>query len=175
MLRIIFSFYNKYETFNRQAKQLFQYIFVQCTIDLIIIFILQILLYFHLVDTAYKTVAQLARGSGGGPPALFIKIVQTLVEKSALFVFIYGFNTHLKCSFKSISEKKHQIFLCGAFLLYVIRLTFMKVALFQETSPAPKNPQLRSYKAKGNTNKRHDTQTYIKFIKHKFIVNLFSC
>ena len=110
MLRIIFSFYNKYETFNRQAKQLFQYIFVQYTIDLIIIFILQILLYFHLVDTAYKTVAQLARGSGGGPPALFIKIVQTLVEKSALFVFIYGFNTHLKCSFKSISEKKHQNF-----------------------------------------------------------------
>ena len=31
-------------------------------------------------------------------------------KKGALFVCIYGLNSHLKCSFKSILDKKHQFF-----------------------------------------------------------------
>ena len=32
------------------------------------------------------------------------------MKTNALFVRIYGLNCHLKCSFKSILEKKHQHF-----------------------------------------------------------------
>ena len=58
------------------------------------------------------------------------------LEKSALFLCIYGLKFHLKCSFKSMLEKKHQnIF---------VNETFINVSLFQETSPAWKNSWLRA-------------------------------
>ena len=62
----------------------------------------------------------------------------SILEKSVLFVRNYGLNSHLKCSFKSVLEKKHQIFHSGALLLNVVHETFIKVPLFQETSPVPK-------------------------------------
>ena len=49
-----------------------------------------------------------------------------------------------KCSFKSILEKKHHIFLCRDLLLYTVHGTFIEVPIFQETSPAPKNSCLRA-------------------------------
>ena len=81
----------------------------------------------------------------GDLPCPFLKIEQCpALEKSALFVCIYGLNSHLKYSFKSIVEKKHQNFFRGAFLLYAVHETFMEVPLFQETCPDPKNSQLRA-------------------------------
>ena len=38
----------------------------------------------------------------------FAKKCALILEKSVLFVCIYGSNSHLKCSFKIIFEKKHQ-------------------------------------------------------------------
>ena len=61
------------------------------------------------------------------------KVRTLILEKTALFVFIYGFNSHLKCHFNSILEKKHENFPCGALLLYVAHDVFIEVPLFQET------------------------------------------
>ena len=66
------------------------------------------------------------------------------MEKHALFVYNYGLNSHLKCSFKSILEKNvskcfTKMFQCGALLFYVRHETLIKVPLFQETFPAPKS------------------------------------
>ena len=57
---------------------------------------------------------------GGGLPCPFLKIQKCAMvfqkinalslEKSALFLCIYRLSFHFKCSFKSILEKKHQIF-----------------------------------------------------------------
>ena len=56
---------------------------------------------------------------GGGLPWLFLKIKKStlilqktalILEKCTLFVCIYGLNSHLKCCFKSILEKRHQFF-----------------------------------------------------------------
>ena len=44
---------------------------------------------------------------------------------------IYGLNSHLKCSLKSILEKKHQ----ALPFLYIVHEALIKVPLFQETSP----------------------------------------
>ena len=49
-----------------------------------------------------------------------------ILENIALFVCIYGLNSSLKCSFKNILEKKHEV--------------FIEVRLFQETCSAPKIP-----------------------------------
>ena len=58
--------------------------------------------------------------------------------KSTLFVCIYGLNSHLKFSFRSTLEKKHQnlplqnpTFVCST-------RTFYRSAIFQTTSPTPK-------------------------------------
>ena len=51
------------------------------------------------------------------------------IGKIALFVCIYGLNSHLKCSFKGILDKKHKNFPCGALLVYEL---FMEVSLFQK-------------------------------------------
>ena len=55
-----------------------------------------------------------------------------------------GLNSHVKCCFKSILDKKHQFFPCGTFLLNVIIETFIELFLFQGTSPVPKNSWLRA-------------------------------
>ena len=60
-----------------------------------------------------------------------------ILEKGALFVCIYGLNSHLKCSFKSIMVEKHQFF-SPVGLFYVIHETFFELSLFQETSLAIK-------------------------------------
>ena len=73
----------------------------------------------------------------------FAKKIALILEKGAPFMYIYELNSHLnsplKCSFKSILEKKHQLFPCGALPLYVVHEKFIEVPLFQETSPASKN------------------------------------
>ena len=46
-----------------------------------------------------------------------------ILEKTVLFVSIYGLNSHLKCRFKSIMEKKGQNFSFRVFLLYVVHET----------------------------------------------------
>lgn len=46
-----------------------------------------------------------------------------ILEKTVLFVSIYGLNSHLKCRFKSIMEKKGQNFSLRVFLLYVVHET----------------------------------------------------
>ena len=61
-----------------------------------------------------------------------------IFENIALFVYIYGINSHFKCSFKNILEKNKKIFPCGALLLYVVYEVFIKVPLFQETCYTPK-------------------------------------
>ena len=76
--------------------------------------------------------------------ALILQEGALTLEKSALFVCIYGLNPHSKCSFKSILEKNINIFQCGALLLYVVNEMFIEVPLFQETSPAPTNSWLRA-------------------------------
>ena len=62
-----------------------------------------------------------------GFPCLFWKKIKTtlILEKIALFVCIYGLNSHLKCSFKKILEKKHEnlslrspSFVCCAWSVY---------------------------------------------------------
>ena len=72
-------------------------------------------------DCAYPllpfiTGVQLAGGGGRSPLPFsenrrkvprFCKKSALNLEKSALFVCIHGLNSHLKCSFKSILEKKH--------------------------------------------------------------------
>ena len=93
----------------------------------------------------------LSRRGGGSLPCHFLKIESKcpdfakksaqILEK-ALFVGIYRLNSHLKCSFKSTLEKNTKLFHCGALSLFVGQVAFIKVLLFQETSPAPNFPLL---------------------------------
>ena len=54
-----------------------------------------------------------------------------------------GIKFSRKMWFKKYLEKKNKnIFPCGALLLYVVHEVFIKVLLFQETCPVPKNPWL---------------------------------
>ena len=69
----------------------------------------------------------------------FCKKCALILERCALFVSIYGLNSHLKCSFKSILEINTKMFPCGSFLLCVVHETFIEVSLFQEISPAAKH------------------------------------
>ena len=48
----------------------------------------------------------------------------------------------LEMQFSAISWRKNKSFPCGALLLYIVYEVFVKVLLFQETYPAPKNPCL---------------------------------
>ena len=52
--------------------------------------------------------AQLA-GGGGRSPLSFLKRKKSvlILEQIALFLCIYGLNSHLKCSFNGIFQKKH--------------------------------------------------------------------
>ena len=63
---------------------------------------------------------------------------------------IYGFISHLKCSFNIFRRKKKKIFPCRALLLYVVHEVFIEVPLFQETCPAPKNSSFRACNFKRN-------------------------
>ena len=93
-------------------------------------------------------------GGGGRSPLSFLKNRKKLswfckkhcpsFRKRALFVCIYRLNSYLKCSFKSILEKKHKNVLLRHVFLYVLHETFIKVSLFQETSPAQKNVRLHA-------------------------------
>ena len=52
-------------------------------------------------------------------------------KKYALFVCVYGWSSHLKCSFKNILEKSTNIFHFWAFLSYVVYKMCIEVPLFQ--------------------------------------------
>ena len=54
--------------------------------------------------------------------SLIYKKSALILEKSALFVCIYGLDSYLKCSFNSIFEKYTNIFLCGVRMSYMKRL-----------------------------------------------------
>ena len=54
--------------------------------------------------------------------------------KKALFMCVYGLNSHLKCSFKSILEKKHQYFFLRSPFWYVCHT--LKI---YRSAPIPKN------------------------------------
>ena len=93
-----------------------------------------------------------SRRKWGGLPSLFWKQTKSalILGKIALFTCIYGLNSHLKCSFKSIWRKNTKIFPCKALILYVVHKVFIKVHLdkqetcFQETCSAPKDSWLRA-------------------------------
>ena len=64
------------------------------------------------------------KGEGRRFPLSFLKIT-LILEKIALFVCIYGLNSHLKCSFKNILKKKQEkfslrspAFVCRAWSVY---------------------------------------------------------
>ena len=59
-----------------------------------------------------------------------------ILEKRALFLCIYGLNSHLKCSFKGILKKKHQHVSLRALLLYIVHETFIEVP---RNLPCPQN------------------------------------
>ena len=65
-----------------------------------------------------------------------------MLEKNVLLVYIYRLNSHLKCSFKNILKEKQENFSLQTPFLYVLHEVFIKVLLFQETCPVPKNPWL---------------------------------
>ena len=79
----------------------------------------------------------------GGLPCRFLKIDKKcpVFGKFTLFMCIYGLNSHLKDSFKSVLGKKHEIFPCGCLLFYGVLEVFIKV-------PYPKKPVL-SWKVPG--------------------------
>ena len=66
----------------------------------------------YLQDPALDMSGAQLVGGGRGLSFLFLKIGKRslILEKCTLFVCIYGLNSHLKCCFKSILEKKHQKF-----------------------------------------------------------------
>ena len=75
-------------------------------------------------------------GGGRGEISLaYLKIEKSsmILEKIALFVCIYGLHSNLKCSFKSILEKKHKNFSLRSLLLYDVYEVFIQVPLFQES------------------------------------------
>ena len=90
----------------------------------------KLVLYHLLLRKKNHLGAQLAGGGGRGRSTLFcfLKIGKKFalnLEKIALFVCIYGLNSHLKCSFGEILEKK-----------YVLHEVIIKTPLFQETCSA---------------------------------------
>ena len=100
---------------------------------------------------SFRTNNQLEGGGRKASPANFRKQKKSalILQKSALFVCIYGLNSYLKCSSNSISQKKHHNVSLGALLLDVVHETFIEVPLFQETSPAPKSSWLSVCKDRG--------------------------
>ena len=65
-----------------------------------------------------------------------------VLEKFSLFVCIYELNSHLKCRFKSILEKKKQFFPRRAFIFCVVQEKFIEVPLFHGIFLAPKTSWL---------------------------------
>ena len=63
-----------------------------------------------------------------GSVCAFLKIKKNAL--SALFVCIYGLNSHFKYSFKNILQQNTKIFPCGDLLLYVVYEMFIEVPLF---------------------------------------------
>ena len=58
-------------------------------------------------------------------------------------VYICGLNSHLKCSFKRVLEKKHQNFSLRS-PSFAVHEKFIEMPLFQKTSPSPKMSWLRT-------------------------------
>ena len=75
---------------------------------------------------------------------ILLKKLPWFWKKSTLYVHIYGLNSQLKRTFKSILEKKHKTFFLRDILFYVVHETFIQVPLLQENFPAPKNCWLRA-------------------------------
>ena len=100
----------------------------------------KVVLYQPLLRKYINVRAHLARWRAEGLPCLFWKKTKStlLLEKIALLECIYRLNSHLKCSFKSILQKKHESFPCGALHLYVAHKVFVEVPRFQEICSAPK-------------------------------------
>ena len=111
------------------------------------------------------------RGEGGGLLCPFLKIEKKSLafgEKNTMSVFICWLNS----SFKDVKEKKTP-FSCGAFLSCDEDEMLIEVPLFQETSSALKNCQLRPW-YKGlhkflNKNKHFYTKQFDFRNIHSFI------
>ena len=58
-------------------------------------------------------------------------------------VYICGLNSHLKCSFKRVLEKKHQNFSLRS-PSFAVHEKFIEMPRFQKTSPSPKMSWLRT-------------------------------
>ena len=101
----------------------------------------------HLIGIqSHLVLGNLQDEGKGGALCSFLKIekkVAWFCKKSTLFVIIHGLHSHLKCSFKNILEKKHQIFLMPFFVCHTWNV-LIKVPLFQKTFPALKNSWLRT-------------------------------
>ena len=84
---------------------------------------------------------------GGRSPLSFLRIDKkyaNFVKRVVLFLCIYGLYSQLKCSFKSILEKKQESFSLLVLLFYVADEVFIEVPLFQEIYSAPQNSWLRA-------------------------------
>ena len=68
--------------------------------------------YLYIVSTLLNPGAQLGGERGKVFPSLIWKFKKSalILENVALFVHIYGLNSHLKCNFKSVLQKKNQGF-----------------------------------------------------------------
>ena len=93
-----------------------------------------------------------SREQVGGLPCRFLKIDKKcpVFGKFTLFMCIYGLNSHLKDSFKSVLGKKHEIFPCGCLLFYGVLEVFIKVPLSQETCSVLKSSWLRTFNSHPN-------------------------
>ena len=60
--------------------------------------------------------------------------IALILKKCALFKCICGLNSHLKCNFKCILEKKHHNFPCGASLLCLYMKHLLK-CLYSKKPP----------------------------------------
>ena len=91
--------------------------------------------------------AQLEGGRGRGIPCPFLKrekkypdflksSVLILEKKLPVCVYLWLSNSHLKCSFKSILDKKYLFYTTGSFYC---NMKLIKLCLLKETSPARKN------------------------------------
>ena len=68
----------------------------------------------------------------------FCKIVPWFWKKGALFVCICGLNFHLKCTFKSILEKKHQFFALRGLSIVCHTWNVYRIALIPRNLPCHK-------------------------------------
>ena len=72
----------------------------------------------------------------------FCKNSVLILEKSALFVCIYGLDSHLKCSFKSILDRRHQRFFP---VWHFHCMSYMKRLSNFPCSKEPPLPRLRTW------------------------------